>query len=235
MRIVFNEKSIKIIGLTIFSLVLIFFTVQPVYAGNNLELVGTDVGLVVTPQDENLFNEFNMNPGDSLSGKLVIRNSYVDGFDLYLRTERVSEKPGEGEADLYDQLMMTVTFRGRTIFDGPMKYFAEEAIELGSFEPGDMEEIVVQVSLPGATTGNTFQASSLENKWILTAQTNTVIIDDEDPPLGPIIDIEDEEVPIGPAKLPKTGSSPKAYFYFGGALLIASGVLIKRKQRNTQN
>lgn len=228
-----NRLLITGVILCIFVL-LVFTTVKPVHASNNLELIGTDVGLEVTPQDENLFNEFNMNPGDSVTGKLVIRNAYVDSFDLYMRTERVSEEPGEGEPDLYQQLIITVTFRGDTIYSGPMKDFGGEGIELGSFEPGDMEEIAVQVLLPGATTGNEFQGASLENKWIFIAETDTVDIPDEETPLGPI-DIPDEETPIGPGKLPKTGSTPAEYFYIGGGLLVAAGLLIKKKRSNTDN
>ncbi len=60
----------------------------------------------------------------------------------------------------------------------------------------------------------------------------TVIIEDEDPPLGPKDPeiIEDEEVPLGPGKLPKTGEISSGVFLLIGAIVTGTGLLLKKKK-----
>ncbi|MDV3428109.1 MAG: LPXTG cell wall anchor domain-containing protein [Bacillota bacterium] len=211
----------------ILTLALIFIiAVKPVYA-DDLEIVGKDIGLEVIPKDKNLFQVMNLNPGDYLSSKLTIKNNYDDTFELFMKAERQNEEPSEGEPDLYKQLLMTVTLRGKEIFKGSMIDFAKgNDISLGKFEPGDIEEMAVNVSLPGKETGNEFQGKKLDTKWVFTAISETT-------------DIPDEPVPAG--SLPKTGFDINSNLYTAlGLLLICAGAFglyifrgnRKRKSKN---
>lgn len=74
-------------------------------------------------------------------------------------------------------------------------------------------------------TGNTnkFEEADFYNEY-----EEIVIIEDEDPPLGPVI-IEDEETPIGPAKLPKTGEVSSGLFILIGIVVVTTGLVLKKK------
>lgn len=208
-------------------IVIIFcFAAKPVYA-SDLEIIGKDVGLEVIPKDKNLFQVMNMSPGDYLTSKLTIKNDYKNAFELFMKAERQNDEPSIGEPDLYKQLLMTVTLRGEKLFKGFMIDFAEgNGISLGKFEPGDIKEMLVDVSLPGKETGNEFQGKRLDTRWIFTAASEDVI------------DIPDEPVPGG--TLPKTGSGINSSLYTVlGLFMICTGTLglyifSGRKKRKNQ-
>lgn len=210
------------------SLALIFIiAVKPVYA-DDLELVGKDAGLEVVPKDKNLFQVMNLSPGDCLSSKLTIKNNYENTFELFMKAERQNEEPSEGEPDLYKQLLMTVNLRGKEIFNGSMIDFAKgNGISLGKFEPGDIVDMAVNVSLSGKDTGNEFQGKKLDTKWIFTAVSETT-------------EIPDEPVPGG-GSLPKTGFDINSNLYTAlGLLLICAGavglyIFSGRRKRNSKN
>lgn len=224
-------KQIKIRKTAFFSVILLIaliftFAVKPVYA-SDLELIGKDIGLEVVPKDKNLFQVMNLNPGDFLTSKLTIKNNWDNTFELFMKAERQNEEPSMGEPDLYKQLLMTVTLRGKEIFNGSMIDFTKgNAISLGKFEPGDIEEIVVNVSLPGKDTGNEFQGKKLDNKWIFTATSETT-------------DIPDEPVPSG--NLPKTGFDINSNLYTVlGLFMICAGafglyIFSGRRKRKSKN
>ncbi len=244
-KTIIGRISLMTFMLIVFSLVLL---PPSAFANNSLEVVGGENGLEVIPHDENLFNEFNLAPGDTLEGKLTIRNNDQNTFALFLRAETLNDGLFDGlfnkTPDLSEKLLMEVRLRDDILYEGPMNAFAVgDGIPLGNFEPGEVQELDIQIHLPGATTGNEYMGLSVKNQWVLTAQSEeTVIIEDEDPPLGPgeipdedSVIIEDEEVPIGEAKLPKTGGTPAVLFFIAGAAIVSAGVVLKKKGSTNNN
>ncbi len=84
-----------------------------------------------------------------------------------------------------------------------------------------------------------------EVQEVIYVYEKVVIIEDEDPPLGPgekepedkepeekepTEIIEDEETPIGPAKLPKTGEVSSGLFLLMGAIVVTTGVVVRKKK-----
>lgn len=207
---------------------------------NDLSVESKDLEFEIIPQDQNLINILNMTPGDSITSNLTIANNFVNEVEIYLRAERLDEEPLEGEPDLYKQIQMNVTLDGDFIHVGKMIDFAsEDGIFLGLFQPGEVQELNVEATLPGLDTGNDFMGLSHSNKWIFTISGEEIlIIEDDDPPLGPaedphedIVIIEDEEIPLGGAKLPQTGGTPAALFFLAGAAIVTAGITLKKKQR----
>lgn len=195
---------------------LLVLTIQPVYAGNQLQIVGNHRRLEVIPKDQNLFKELNLSPGDYRKSNLTIKNNDKDSFELFVKIQRLGKKPSSAEADLYKKLFMTITLGNREIYTGPMMNFASgKNISLGKIKPGEVREMEAVVHLPGADTGNEFMGVSHRNQWTFIAQSHGMI-DEEDSPSGP--------------KLPKTGGMPTAFFYITGALITLTGIVIKNKK-----
>lgn len=234
MNVKTTNKIKKLSIIMAITLLLVSLSSISVFA-DDLKVVGNNLGLLVSPGNTNLFDESNLNPGDCKEATVTIENSYTSPFELYLKINR-DQKPLIGEPDLLKQIIATISYKGKNLYKGPMSEFniMPDGKSLGIFNPGDVQEIKIEVCLPGPETGNEFMGLSASNQWIFTAQgEETIEIDDEDPPLGPIkedtIIIEDEEIPIGPAKLPKTGASSNALFYIlGTGMILAGGVIIKK-------
>lgn len=180
------------IFLGVLSLVLGTFNIagQSISYAEDLELRGTNLGLEIIPTTSRLFDLQNLNPGDNKQGKITIKNNYVSPFNLYMKTERMSPSPVEGEVDLFDQIILTVYLRGSVVYSGPMKDFATSSIFLGVFNPNDIEDLEATISLPGPETGNEFQGKGVDVKWIFIATS-------EGPPVTP-------EPPIRPTPTPPT-------------------------------
>jgi LPXTG-motif cell wall-anchored protein len=204
----------------IFLIILILImAIPPILWGHityasSLELVGIDLGLKVTPEDTKLFNISNMNPGQTVSSKITVSNTYKSPFELFLRTERASTVPLPGEPDLFKQIKLTITFRGKVIFNGSMFNFASSkgGLSLGIFKPSEIQELTATVYLPGAETGNEFQGLRLDTKWIFTATSKDA------------------------GELPKTGSDINSYLYsLLGLLLIGAGSVGIYKFRGPKN
>ncbi|WP_236915150.1 LPXTG cell wall anchor domain-containing protein [Clostridium sp. Cult2] len=203
------KKSLSKIFTTIgFSLIiagLIFSSFLSTIYAADLELIGKDTGLVVEPANERLFDLTNLNPGDTKTAKITIKNNYNNPFNLYMRAERMGEAPADG-ADLFDILILTVTLKGNKIYEGPIKDFATSNIALGRFNTGSNEELIATVHLPGPETGNEYQGKSVDVKWIFIAESIAPPGDDpgdSDEPWEPPVTIRDEEVPAGEPKAPE--------------------------------
>lgn len=179
-----------------------------IYA-EDLELVGRDLGLEITPVNTRLFDLSRLNPGDTKESKITIRNNYIYGFQLYMRTERMSPIPEEGEADLFKQLKLTVYLGGTEIYSGDMMDFATTNISIGRFNPRDVKELKAVVHLPGLETGNEFQGSTVDVKWIFIAQADTPPEPKEpseppeppEPPTTPITPLTTEIIPEEPEEI----------------------------------
>lgn len=161
----------------------------------DLELIGTNLGLEVIPSGSKLFDLNKLNPGDREEAKITIKNNYSSPFHLYMRAERMSPTPEEGEVDLFKQLNLTVYLRGNIVYSGSMKDFATSNISLGVFKSNDIEDLRAVVHLPGLETGNEFQGSGVDVKWIFIASADAP----PEPPQPP-----EPETPIPPT----TSSTP---------------------------
>lgn len=182
-----------------------------VYA-SNIGLIGNDKGLKVSPDNSKLFDISNMNPGQTVSSKIIVENDYSEPFELFLKTERVGIEPLQGEPDLYKQIQLEVTFRGKVIFSGAMIDFANggSSISLGTFSAKEVQEIVATAYLPGLETGNEFQGKNLKTKWTFVA-TST--------------EPSETKSVVGTSVLPKTGSAITTYVYIVvGVILIGAGI-----------
>ncbi len=145
------------------------FGINLSYAAN-LEVIGNDIGLEVQPSGRKLFNLTNMNPGDTNEAVVNINNTNECKFELFIRTERMTQKPAENEADLFKQMVLTIYYAEEMIYYGSMEDFAQSNISLGFLEPGDAQELRAIVHLPGPETGNEFQGKSVLVKWIFMAE-----------------------------------------------------------------
>lgn len=145
---------------------------QTTYA-RELEVVGEEIGLVVEPASTGLFELQNMCPGDREEGSFRLSNSYQYPFDLYLRAEPIVPDGDivPNNVNLGEILKLQVTYKAQNIFNGSLHDFAIEAINLGRFQPGDVQNLKALVYLPGPETGNEFQGQKIQIKWIFTAQS----------------------------------------------------------------
>ena len=130
-------------------------------------------------------------------------------LDVYKRqslgiyTYTISQKAGTNKLASYDDSVYNLV------------------IYVTNAETGEGFETTVLLYKTGNT--NKFEEADFYNEY-----EEIVIIEDEDPPLGPVI-IEDEETPIGPAKLPKTGEVSSELFLLIGAIVVTTGVVLKKK------
>lgn len=186
------------------------FLITPVRA-NDFMVIGSNIGLEVTPHDQNLFNELNLNPGDYKESNITIKNTNNAPFELFLKAERLDQEPSSGNPDLFKQLIITVFLRGKEIYSGSMINFAtgQSGIALGKFNPGETQQMKVLIHLPGVETGNEFMGLTHKNQWIFTATNNG---------------------------LPKTGETFNYTFLIvTGLVLILLGVLALYKSKKTKN
>lgn len=147
----------------------------------DLELIGTDLGLEIIPTSTKLFDLNRLNPGDTKEAKITIKNNYRSSFYLYMRAERMSPIPEEGDIDLFEQLNLTVYLHGNIVYSGSMKDFATSSISLGVFNPNDIKDLNAAVYLPGPETGNEFQGAGVEVKWIFIAESDVPTEEPEEP------------------------------------------------------
>lgn len=253
------KKKLIVFFATFILLIYTSMLIKPnnVYA-NNLELVGKNIGLVVVPSDNRLFDINNLNPGDNITSSLKIRNEYNYPFTLSMKTERMSGGNEENEIDIYKKLFLTIYYKNEKIYAGPMNGFGNDSILLGKFSPGAEEEIVATVNLPGSETGNEYQGKSVNVKWIFIAQSSgsDTHDDDDDVPDKNIpdedvpeedtdipdedvteeyIDIPDNEVPKGDIniEMPKTGEvNPFIYYSIGSILILSGAVCVLKKKKD---
>lgn len=192
------------IGFSLIILGLIFSTFPSQSYAEDLELIGKEIGLVVEPEKTRLFDLTNLNPGDTKTATLTIKNNYSKPFSLYMRAERMGDVPEEGEVDLFDILTITVKLRGEVIYEGPIKDFAKTSIYLGKFNSGSVGELIATVHLPGPETGNEYQGKAAEVKWIFIAESSYKPPDDDDDDDDePVIIIPDDDIPEGKPETPK--------------------------------
>lgn len=172
-------------------------------ATTDLKLVGGAAGLVLLPAEGKLFDLQNMSPGDTRTATITIKNDYSKWYDLWMRAEDVTaEKPS-----LFEVMELTVLYRGKELYRGPVAGFAGDAsIYLGRYHPGESGELTATVHLPGPATGNEYQGKRAGVKWIFTAQSSGEV-------------------------LPPTGGEWASYVLLGSLALLAGIQLASRRQR----
>ncbi|MFY9176412.1 MAG: LPXTG cell wall anchor domain-containing protein [Caldicoprobacterales bacterium] len=212
-------KTILLLGMISLILGNIVSYGKSISHAEDLVLVGKETGLEIIPESARLFDLTNLNPGDTYEANLIIENKHIAPFELFMRTEQMSEVPREGEADLFKQLLLTVYLGDSQVYSGNMIDFATTNISLGSFSRNDTKTFRAVVHLPGLETGNEFQGKTLDVKWIFIAQA-----DKEKPEDRPKPDSEDDV-------LPKTRDTTPMGFYLVGGLLSGIGIIINRKKR----
>src|SRR5574344_2942826 len=89
----FLSKAFILIG--IFSMILGVFNnlSHSISYANDLELIGTELGLEVIPSDTKLFDLNNLIPGDTKEAKLTIQNNYITKFQKNMCVERIGPFP----------------------------------------------------------------------------------------------------------------------------------------------
>lgn len=195
---------------------------------DDLLLVGKDVGLEIILDSTRLFDLTNLNPGDVYEANLTIENNYIAPFELFMKAERVSEVPEDGNADLFKQLLLTLYMGDKKIYSGSMEDFSTSDISLGNFNINEKRKLRAIVNLPGSETDNKFQGRGFEVKWIFIAQTNGLQPDspESDDPKKPT-NPKTPKIPI----LPGTGDVTPLLLYGIGAGLLGLGAVVGRKKR----
>lgn len=134
----------------------------------NVQLLGNANELVYIPDDDLFLQHPNMIPGDYIRRTLEIKNKHKYPYELFLRAERVSTKE---EYDLLDKLDLKISYEDEVIYDeavnGEDKLI--KGISLGVFNPGQEENLIAEVKLDGASTGNEYKNKSAQIDWIFTA------------------------------------------------------------------
>nr|WP_306343054.1 LPXTG cell wall anchor domain-containing protein [Paraclostridium dentum] len=109
-----------------------------------------------------------MIPGDYIRRTLEIKNKHKYPYELFLRAERVSPKE---EYDLLDKLDLKISYKDEVIYDEAVNGEDKltKGISLGVFNPGQEENLIAEVKLDGASTGNEYKNKSAQIDWIFTA------------------------------------------------------------------
>lgn len=134
----------------------------------NVELLGNANELVYIPDDDLFLQHPNMLPGDYIIRTLEIKNKHKYPYELFLRAERVSPKE---EYDLLDKLDLKISYKDEVIYDEAVNGEDKltKGISLGVFNPGQEENLIAEVKLDGASTGNEYKNKSAQIDWIFTA------------------------------------------------------------------
>lgn len=134
----------------------------------NVELLGNANELVYIPDDDLFLEHPNMIPGDYIRRTLEIRNKHKYPYELFLKAERVSPKE---EYDLLDKLDLKISYKNEVIYDEAVNGEDKltKGISLGVFNPGQEENLIAEVKLDGASTGNEYKNKSAQIDWIFTA------------------------------------------------------------------
>lgn len=134
----------------------------------NVQLLGNANELVYIPDDDLFLQHPNMIPGDYIRRTLEIKNKHKYPYELFLRAERVSPKE---EYDILDKLDLKISYKDEVIYDEAVNGEDKltKGISLGVFNPGQEENLIAEVKLDGASTGNEYKNKSAQIDWIFTA------------------------------------------------------------------
>lgn len=168
-----------------------------------------------------LFEERNLNPGDTVSRTLTVTKLGTEPAYLWVRQEWLDGNPLSGEqGDLYNQIILIITWRGIELYYGLLSGLEEPlniSSIIGPLRPGQVMNLDFTVYLPGPQTGNEFQGSTLNTRFIFYTRCGT---ETEVPPEPP---------GTNPPELPPTSGIIHLLLIFCGFVMIILGIMIKRK------
>lgn len=179
----------------------------------NVELEGNADGIVYIPGNEPFLEFKGMVPGDKIKRSMVLSNKFTDSYEIFVRAERINEKE---EYDLLEKLKMKIEYDNDSLHEGDAtgEQSIKENISLGKINPGESKELVAEVELEGAGTGNEYKNKSGDVKWIFTA----VRTPSEDKPTGGNPPDNNQSNNNSTSKPPQTGDKG----IFGYLIAIAS-------------
>ena len=193
----------------------------PVVPGNTnflVEFRGGAEGFIRTG-DDFFSNWTELMPGDTMTGKVKIRNKYKKGIELYFQTQNLKG------AELLKQLDLTITSTdGTVIYDGKMDKPLTKGILLGEYPTGTEGYMNYTVHVPEELT-NKYALLSSRVKWIYTTKISEKV---KKPTVTP-----EPGKPTDPVKGGvKTGDTHDAVPYLALALAAALmiAVALRRKK-----
>jgi hypothetical protein len=138
-----------------------------------IELEGAETGLKVNTSGV-LVSTDNLAPGDTKTSSMTISldsdSSVKDNtLPVWMRAEVIESIPGKSfegkKGNLEDKLEFTITHEnGEMLYKGLANGLGK-TIVLGRIAKGESFDINISVHLPGAATGNEYQAASIKVKW----------------------------------------------------------------------
>ncbi len=146
---------------------------------SELEIIGDDLGITVTPANTPLFTEQNMAPGDTSSATVTVSNKGRHDFSFTLSAEKES-----GDDSIYNVLWIDVTGRDLTeYYSGPLKDLAD--IDITRLARDEDEELTLTVTFD-QSSGNLLQGASTSVKFIFAAEQHRTynIVAQPEPPEG---------------------------------------------------
>lgn len=130
-------------------------------------LEGNADGIVYFPGEKPFLEFDRMIPGDSVEGKMILKNSFSDAYEIFLR----AEAGGVNDEYLLKRLNMQITYDGKGLYQGNAmgSNGLEKNISLGIIEPGKQKELEAKVLLDGRSVGNEYKGKEGKVNWIFTA------------------------------------------------------------------
>lgn len=148
-------------------------------------IVGSDIGLSVSPPDATVFNITNIYPGKTEQSQIIVKNEGSSPFDLHLSVT------SSGDQALIDVLYLKISDSVRVHYDGLMA--GTHTIHLGEIGVSETRPLNIAVSLV-AEAGNETQRKSFDTSWTFRAVSQGAV----PPPMFP-----------GAPYIPINGSSNK--------------------------
>jgi hypothetical protein len=175
-----------------------------------IEVEGSETGLRVNASDV-LVPTDNLGPGDTKTSSMTIsldRDSSVseNTLPVWMSAEIIENIPGKTfdgkKGNLDDKLEFTITHEnGEMLYKGLANGLGK-TIVLGRIAKGESFDINISVHLPGAATGNEYQAASIKVKWkVITMYT-------PDPEPTPTEPTPTEPTPTEPTPTEPTPTEP---------------------------
>lgn len=130
---------------------------------SNLEVIGDDLEITVSPANTPFFTEQNMAPGDTSSATVTVSNKGRHDFSFNLSAEKES-----GDDSIYNALWIDVTGRNLTeYYSGPLKELTD--VDITRLGRGEDEELALAVSFD-QTAGKQLQGALTSVKFIFAAE-----------------------------------------------------------------
>ncbi|WP_444659655.1 hypothetical protein ACRQV7_04760 [Caproiciproducens sp. R2] len=133
---------------------------------------GQSSGLSITAPDP-AADVGNLNPGDTKSSRLLLKNTGGYTLTVYMKMLIESESAPNG-GSLADGMTLTVKDGGTYLTQGKLFRTADDdSVLVGKMGPGASKTLDFNVDLPGQGTGNQYQGASMQVKWVFTTTYTT--------------------------------------------------------------